>query len=173
MAGHNKWKQIKHKKAIIDQKRGKAFSKLLRAISVAAKEERNPDFNLRLKSAIEQARGANVPKENIEKALEGASKEESLQEVLLEGYAEEGVALLIKIITDNKNRSVNEIRHILSESGGKIAKPGSVLWLFNKEENQEYSPSFRQEIKKETFEKTLEKLEENDDVQQIFHNANI
>src|SRR3989344_1522407 len=105
MSGHSKWHQIKHKKGAADQKRGVAFSKLLNAISVAAKTESNPDFNPRLRSAVEKARESNVPKDNIERAINKAKESSGLEEVLIEAYGPEGVAVIIEAITDNKNRT--------------------------------------------------------------------
>jgi YebC/PmpR family DNA-binding regulatory protein len=130
MSGHSKWSQIKHKKGVTDQKRGQAFSKLLKAVSVASREEPNPQMNPRLRSLIEKAKEANVPNENIERALKRSSEAKELEEVVIEAYGPEKTALIIECITDNKNRTVAELRHLLTEQGAKFAESGSVRWNF-------------------------------------------
>src|SRR3990167_1828281 len=121
MSGHSKWKQIQHKKGAADLKRGRIFSKLLRAISVAAKTEPNPQFNPRLRSAIETAKENNVPADNIERAISKASEAKNLEDVVVEAYGPEGSALIITAVTDSKNRTINEIRNILNERQAKMA----------------------------------------------------
>ncbi len=176
MAGHSKWAQIKRQKGVTDKKRGQLFSKLLKAISVAAKSEANPQFNPRLRSAIETARSANVPNENIQRAIPKAAETKDLEDFTIEAYGPEGVALIIEGITDNTNRSIAEIKHILSENNAKIANPGSALWAFSFEEGvisgaeKGWQPKFPQEISEdgqEKIEKLIEALEEHDDVQQV------
>ena len=134
MAGHSKWAQIKHKKARVDAQRGKIFNKLIREITVAARMGgRDPEFNPRLRLAIERAKEHNMPWENIEKAIKrGTGELEGVkyESVTYEGYAPGGVALLIKALTDNKNRTVSEVRHVLSKHGGNLAGAGSVMWQF-------------------------------------------
>lgn len=135
MAGHSKWAQIKHKKAITDAKKGKLFSKMVREIMVAARAGASLDINHQLRAAVERARSQGLPKENIERAVErgsGAGDSAKLQEFLYEATAPEGVMLLIEGITDNKNRSLPEVRHLISEFGARMADPGSVLWNFEK-----------------------------------------
>lgn len=136
MSGHSKWAQIKHKKAATDAKKGTLFSKIARLIIVAAKEKGgDPAMNPRLRMEIEKARQAGMPKDNIERAIErgtGGEKESALAEVLYEAYGPGGAALLIQGVTDSKNRTTNEIKHILSEHGGKLAAQGSVEWMFEK-----------------------------------------
>src|SRR3989344_8899884 len=119
MSGHNKWSQIKNQKGAADLKRGRLFSKLLKAISIAAKTEPNPNFNPRLRSAIEKAEENNVPKDNIERAINKAKEEKNLEDIVVEAYGPEGSAIIIEGITDNKNRAISEIKHILTEQGGK------------------------------------------------------
>ncbi len=137
MAGHSKWAGIKHKKAIVDSRRGKLFTKLARAITVASKEGGgDPDTNARLGLAVQKAKDASMPKENIERAIakgtgEGADAD-ALEEVLYEGYGPGGVALLIEAVTDNRNRTGAEIRHLLARNGGNLGEPGSVAYLFDK-----------------------------------------
>lgn len=136
MSGHSKWSQVKHKKALTDAKRGQAFSKMVREIAIAAKIGGiSPDSNTRLRSAMDRARALGLPKDNIERALAKASGGEegtNLQEFLYEASAPFGVAMLIEGITDNKNRTLSEIRRLLLEYGGKLAESGSLLWNFKK-----------------------------------------
>ena len=137
MAGHSKWAGIKHKKAIVDARRGKLFTKLARAITVAAKEGGgDPDGNPALGLAIQKAKDASMPKDNIERAIakgtgEGADAE-SFEEVVYEGYGPGGVALLIEALTDNRNRTGSDVRHLLTKHGGNLGEPGSVAYLFDK-----------------------------------------
>jgi len=135
MAGHSKWAQIKHKKALKDARRGKLFSKIIREITVAVRiGGPDPEANPRLRLVLEKAREVNLPKENIEKAIKRALGNEegtNYEEVIYEGYGPEGVAFIVKALTDNKNRTVNEIRHIFSKYGGNLATSGSVLWQFS------------------------------------------
>ena len=136
MAGHSKWAQIKRKKAVVDAKRGKLFTKLIREITIAAREGGgNPDGNPRLRLAIDQARANNMPMENIERAIKRATGElegTKYEEIIYEGYGPGGVAILIEAVTDNKNRTVSEIRHIFSKHGGRLADLGSVNYLFQR-----------------------------------------
>lgn len=177
MSGHSHWKQVQHKKGTADQKRGQIFSKLLRAISVAAKTEPNPQFNPRLRSAVEKAKENNVPINNIERAISKASETKNLEDVTIEAYGPEGSALIITAITDSKNRAVNEIRGILNEYHAKMANPGSVLWAFNipSAPEQEWTAKFPQSISeqaKEQLAKIIEALEEQEDVQKVITNIN-
>ncbi|MDO8537099.1 MAG: YebC/PmpR family DNA-binding transcriptional regulator [bacterium] len=136
MSGHSKWSQIKHKKAATDAKKGQLFSKLVREIMIAARTGGPiPSSNIRLRTTIERARAQGLPKDNIERAIERASGEgegSKLQEFLCEATATGGVSILIEGITDSKNRSIAEIKHILSDKGGKLADIGSVAWNFDK-----------------------------------------
>src|SRR5918912_336702 len=137
MAGHSKWAGIKHKKAIVDARRGKLFTKLARAITVAAKEgggdvEGNPALAL----AVQKARDASMPKDNIERAIakgtgEGADAD-AHEAVMYEGYGPGGVAVLVEALTDNRNRTGSEIRHLFNKHGGNLGEPGSVAYLFDK-----------------------------------------
>ncbi|RMG70205.1 MAG: YebC/PmpR family DNA-binding transcriptional regulator, partial [Nitrospirae bacterium] len=136
MAGHSKWAQIKHKKAVVDAKRGKLFSKLAKEISVAAKlGGGDPSMNPRLRTAIEKAKEANMPQDNIKRAIQKGTGElpgMAYEEAVYEGYGPGGVALLIEVLTDNKNRTVSEIRHLLSKHGGSLGEAGCVSWIFEK-----------------------------------------
>ena len=145
MAGHSHWKQIKQHKGTADEKRGKLFSKLLVAISVAARSEPNPDFNPRLKSAIEKARANQVPQENIERAIKKSGEAGPLEEITIEAYGPGNIAMIIETITDNRNRTTAEIKHVLGEHGAKMAIPGSVVWAFEKQKG-EWAPKFTQPL---------------------------
>jgi YebC/PmpR family DNA-binding regulatory protein len=130
MAGHSHWAQVKHKKAVLDAKRGQIISKLIRAITIAAREGNNPETNYKLRSAIERAKEFQVPLENIERAIKkGESREDNLEEIIFEAYLED-VQILIKAITDNKNRTLGDLRHLLNRFNGRLAEPGSVIWNF-------------------------------------------
>src|SRR5688500_477781 len=136
MAGHSKWKQIKHYKAAADAKRGALFTKLIREITMAAKMGGgDPDGNPRLRTAIDTAKGNSMPKDNIERAIKkGTGELEGVeyQEILYEGYGPAGVALMIQTVTDNPNRTVAEIRHKLSRGGGNLGAANSVSWMFDR-----------------------------------------
>lgn len=136
MAGHNKWSKIKRGKAIVDAKRGNAFSKLSKEITLAAKHGGgSPDTNARLRSAILAARAQNVPNDNIDRAIKKGTGElggAQLEEILYEAYAPGGVAMMIEIVTDNRNRSANDIRVLLGKNNGTFADSGSVAYLFDR-----------------------------------------
>lgn len=136
MSGHSHWSNIKRKKEIRDKRRSKEFSRLSKMIMTAVKEGgKDPEMNSSLKLAIEKAKESDMPKENIEKAIKkgmGEGEEGSLENFTLEIYGPEGLAVIIKGTTDNKNRTLSQINQILKTSGGKMAKPGSVKWLFDK-----------------------------------------
>lgn len=136
MAGHNKWSQIKRKKAANDAKRGKLFTSLIREITVAARSGGgDPAFNPRLRLAIDNAKNANMPAENIDRAIKrGTGELEGVQyeEIAYEGYGPAGVAIYIETLTDNSNRTVAEVRHILSRNGGSLGTSGSVAWQFDR-----------------------------------------
>ena len=137
MAGHSKWASIKHKKAIVDSRRGAQFTKLARAITVAAKEGGgDPAGNAALATAIQKAKDASMPKDNIERAVAkgtGAGADaDQIERVVYEGYGPGGVALLVEALTDNRNRTGSDVRHMFSKSGGNLGEPGSVAYLFEK-----------------------------------------
>ena len=136
MSGHSHAKTIKHQKNITDQKRGQMFSKLARVISVAVKEGgTNPETNNKLKVAMEQSKQFNMPKENIERAIKqatGGGETANLEEVLFEAYGPGGIAVIIEGITDNKNRTLGEIKQILTQNGGKMVGEGAIKWLFER-----------------------------------------
>lgn len=137
MAGHSKWAGIKHKKAIVDSRRGKLFTKLARGITVAAKEGGgDPEGNPSLALAVQKARDASMPKDNIERAIAKGTGEgtdaDALEAVLYEGYGPGGVAVLVDALTDNRNRTGSEVRHMFTKHGGNLGEPGSVAYLFDK-----------------------------------------
>ena len=137
MSGHSKWSSIKHKKGAADAKRGKLFSKLSRAIIVAAKEGgADPGGNLALQNAIEKARSYSMPKDNIERAIaKGSGAEadaEQFETVVYEGYGPEGVAVIVEALTDNRNRTAADVRHLFSKHDGNLGTSGAVLWLFER-----------------------------------------
>ncbi len=172
MSGHNKWSQIKHKKGATDKKKSLAFSKILAAISVAAKTSgANPSQNPRLRSLIEKAKENSVPSDNIERALKRASESKELQEFLFEAYGPEGVAILVEAITDNPNRLIQELRVIAGDASAKAADPGSVLWAFEKPDYETgWRAKFPQAVSPETataLAAIAASFEEHDDVQRI------
>lgn len=137
MSGHSKWANIKRRKAVVDAQKGKAFSRLAREITVAVREGGgpNPDANFRLKAALEKARYENLPADNVDRAIQrglGAAGEDQVAEVAYEGYGPGGVAILVESITDNRNRTAGEVRHIFSRRGGSLGEAGCVAWLFEK-----------------------------------------
>jgi len=136
MSGHSKWSSIKHKKAITDQRRGKMFAKLIKAIEVAAREGGgNVDANMTLASAVQKARDASVPVENIDRAIKrgtGEGEGARYEAVVYEGYAPGGVAVLVETLTDNRNRTGQEVRHTFSKLGGNLGAQGSVAWQFDR-----------------------------------------
>ncbi len=138
MAGHSKWAGIKHKKAIVDARRGAAFTKLARAITVAAREGGgDPEHNAALANAIQKAKDGSMPKDNIERAIAKGSGEggdaDAIEAILSEGYGPGGVALLIEALSDNRNRTGADVRHLLGKHGGSLGEPGSVAYLFDKQ----------------------------------------
>jgi YebC/PmpR family DNA-binding regulatory protein len=135
MSGHSKWSTIKRKKAASDAKRGKLFTKLGRELAIAAREGGpDPESNVRLRLVVDKAKAANMPKDNIERAIRrgaGLEKGEALEEITYEGYGPQGVALLVQVLTDNRNRSVADIRRIFTRQGGSLGEAGCVAWQFD------------------------------------------
>jgi YebC/PmpR family DNA-binding regulatory protein len=136
MSGHSKWHTIKHKKGAADAKRGKLFTRLIKELTVAARNGGgDPNMNPRLRTIVADAKAANMPRENIERAIRRGTGEEpgvSYEEITYEGYGPGGVAMLIQVVTDNKNRSVGEIRHLLGKYNGNLAAENSVAWMFTR-----------------------------------------
>jgi len=136
MSGHSKWSSIKHKKGAVDAKRGQLFTKLARAIQVAARDGGDPAGNATLATAVQKAKDARMPKDNIERAIaKGAGADadaNAIETVLYEGYGPGGVAILVEVLTDNRNRSGSEVRNLFTRGGGSLGEPGSVAWNFEK-----------------------------------------
>lgn len=177
MSGHNKWSQIKHKKEITDGKKSKIFSKLVKYISVEAKLSGGKD-SPGLLSAIEKAKKVNMPKDIIERAIKKSSDSNvAMENIMYEAYGPGGVGIIIETLTDSKNRTAQDVKHILSENDTSFAGIGSVAWAFKKEISPEglvwvptttISPSDEELI---LLDKLVEELEDNDDVQDVFTNA--
>jgi YebC/PmpR family DNA-binding regulatory protein len=177
MSGHNKWSQIKHKKDITDAKKSKIFSKLVRFIAVEAKLSGGKE-SPGLRAAIEKAKKVNMPAENIERAIKKASEPGAkMESITYEAYGPGGVGIMIETLTDSKNRTAQDIKHILSKNGFALAGIGSVAWAFKKEISSEgliWKPTNTTALSDEDLElldKLVDELEENDDVQDVYTNA--
>src|ERR1700716_1013341 len=135
MSGHSKWATIKHKKAALDSKRGKVFTRVIKEITIAARGGGDPDANPRLRTAITAAKAVSMPAENITRAIKRGTGELEgimIDEVMFEGYGPGGAAVLVMVATDNRNRTVSEIRHMFSKNGGNLGEQGSVAWMFER-----------------------------------------
>ncbi len=135
MSGHSKWATIKHKKAATDAKRGKSFTRIIKEIMIAARNGGDPDMNPRLRTAIIAAKAVSMPSDNIKKAImrgTGELEGGQIEEVMFEGYGPGGAAVLVMVATDNRNRTVSEIRHMFSKNGGNLGEQGSVAWMFER-----------------------------------------
>jgi len=175
MSGHNKWSKIKHKKAATDAEKSKIFSKHARLITVESRKANGDVNSPQLKAAIEKAKKDNMPQDNIKRAVsKGAGNSaESISEVTYEAYGPGGSALIISGVTDNKNRTAAEIKHLLSKVGLSLAEPGAALWAFEKREGG-WMAKTKVPLNDEDGERLgsiLEKLEEHDDVQNVYTNA--
>jgi len=179
VAGHSKWSQIKRQKAVTDAKKSQVFSKFAKVITLAARKGEDPSMNPELRMSIEKARSMNMPADNIERAIKrGAGKLEgvSLEEFRFESYGPGGAAIIIEGVTDNKNRVVAEIKHLLSKHNAKWAESGSVIWAFNPPQigGTEWSPKHTIELNKsdaESLDKLLEELDNHDDVNELYTNV--
>jgi len=175
MSGHSHWAGIKHRKGLNDAKRGKVFTKHGKLITIAARGGGNPDTNFQLRLAIDRARLDNMPKENIERAIKrgtGELKGDELSEIVYEAFGPGGIMMIIKTLTDNRNRTVSEIKTILGKFDAKFGGPGSVMWNFDSEDS-ELKPKniFKVDEKtREQYKKLLEALDDQDDVQEIYDN---
>jgi YebC/PmpR family DNA-binding regulatory protein len=135
MSGHSKWATIKHKKAALDAKRGKAFTRIIKEIMIAARQGGDPDMNPRLRTAVVAAKAVSMPADNIKRAImrgTGELEGGQIDEVTFEGYGPGGAAVLVQVATDNRNRTVSEIRHVFSKNGGNLAELGAVSWMFER-----------------------------------------
>ena len=180
MSGHSHWSSIKHKKAITDARRGKIFSKASKMISIAAKEKGgDPNTNSKLRLAIEKAKEVNMPSDNIKRAIKKGTGElagEQIEEFTYEAYGPSGVAIIIVGITDNKNRTLSEIKHILSQHESKMASAGSVLYQFEKNQDgwqAKYPMPISDNKLKTQLKNLFETLDEQDDVNDIYSNADM
>lgn len=186
MSGHSHAKTIKHQKELTDKKRSQVFSKVARLISVAVREGgTNPETNPKLRMAIETGRSVNMPKENIDRAIKrgagGNFSTENLEEVIFEAYGPGGIAIIIEGITDNKNRTLGEIKQILNQHEAKLVGEGGVRWMFERKTTETGSPEWvpkQGEIEvsnqdKAACEKLFEALDENDAVQEIYSNLKL
>lgn len=177
MSGHSKWSQIKRQKGVTDAARSKVFSRFARLITIESKKAGGNLSSPGLASAIERAKAANMPKDNIERAIsKGASKDAGdLVQVVYEWYGPGGTAIIIDALTDNTNRTTQEIKHMISKSGFDLGTPGSAAWAFQKSPNGTYAPNEPlmdlSEEDEEALGKIFDQLDENDDVQRIFTNA--
>lgn len=175
MAGHNKYSKIKHIKAKNDAQKSKAFGKLVRLITVEAKKANGVLTSPGLVAAIEKARGENMPNDTIERAIKKATTDNSaaMESIVYETYGPGGVAILIEALTDNRNKAAQEVKHILSKNGYELASPGSASWAFKKEGGS-WVPTTTiplEDADIEALTKLVEELEENDEVQEVFTNA--
>ena len=177
MSGHNKWSKIKHKKAATDAAKSKVFGKMAKLIAIESKKANGDITSPGLRAAIESAKGVSMPKDNIDRAVAKGSSEETaaLESILYEMYGPGGTAVLIDILTDNRNRTAAEIRHLLSKLGGyELATPGSAAWAFTQHAAGGYEANSTIEISDEDGEKLgalIETLDEHDDVQDVYTNA--
>ncbi len=168
MAGHSKWANIKHRKAAQDAKRGKMFTKLIRELVIAAKQGGPlPEDNPRLRAAVDKALGANMTRDTIDRAIArgaGTNEADNMEELTYEGYAPGGVAVLIEAMTDNRNRTVAEVRHAFSKRGGNLGTDGSVAYLFARKGQISFAPGADEErILEIALEAGAEDIETNDD----------
>lgn len=175
MSGHSKWSQIKHKKAVVDAKRSKEFSKLARLITVESRLCKGDMSSPSLKTIVDKAKGANMPKENIERAVQkgAGGSGENVERVTYELYGPGGVALLITTTTDNKNRTVQELKHVLSELGYALAEPGSAQWAFALVEGV-WTPTTTlplSEGDRERLQELTAALYDHDDVEEVYTNV--
>jgi transcriptional/translational regulatory protein YebC/TACO1 len=174
MSGHNKWSKIKRQKEKTDAQKSKVYGKMVRMISVEAKKAQGNSSSPGLKNAIDRAREANVPNENIERAIKKASESsDALESVLYEAYGPGGCALMIETLTTNRNKAAQEIKFILSENGLVLAGMGSAAWAFEKT-HEGWIPKTTVALSEEEgtkLSKLLDELEENDEVQEVFTNA--
>jgi YebC/PmpR family DNA-binding regulatory protein len=176
MSGHNKWSQIKNKKGVTDAKRSKLFSMLVRGLIMEAKKAGGNKESPSLKAAVTRAKEANMPLDNIERAITKGfgGGAESFEEVIYEAYGPAGVALIIVGVTDNKNRTTPEIKHLLSEFNANLGGAGSTLWAFTKQTDGSFVPQNKLGLSsddQEKLEKLLEALNNHDDIKEIFTNA--
>ena len=168
MAGHSKWANIKHRKAAQDAKRGKVFTKLIRELVVAAKQGGPlPEDNPRLRAAVDKALGANMTRDTIDRAIArgaGTNETDNMEELTYEGYAPGGIAVLVEVMTDNRNRTVAEVRHAFTKRGGNLGTDGSVAYLFSRKGQISFAPGVDEDqVMEVALEAGAEDIEPNDD----------
>jgi YebC/PmpR family DNA-binding regulatory protein len=177
MSGHNKWSKIKNKKAVTDAQKSKIFGKLVRFVAVESKKAKGDINAPGLRAAVEKAKEANVPNDNIERAVKKGTGTDAgeMEQITYEAYGPGGCALIIEALTENRNKAAQEIKHILSKNGYELATPGSALWAFDKQiGGSEWLPKNTMLISEEDgskLEALIDELEENDEVQEVFSNA--
>jgi len=166
MSGHSKWSQIKHKKALTDKKKSQLFSRISKLITIAARNGIDPKSNSSLAQAIETARSVNMPNDKIERAIKRVSEKEGAQltELLIEALGPGNIPLRIKAITDSGNRTISEVKKILSDHGAKMVQPGSISWMFNQ------SPTEIARSNQQAIDKLFEALDDHDDVEDVISN---
>lgn len=173
MSGHNKWSKVKNKKMVTDAKKSKIYTKMAKVIAVEIKKANGDVKAAGVQAAVKKAREYNVPNENIERALRKNDNATQVESIMYEAYGPGGVALLIEALTDNRNKAAGEVKHILSENGCALAAPGSASWAFTKTA-EGYMPNTMAPISEEDgfkLDKLIEDLEDNDEVQEIWTNA--
>lgn len=173
MSGHNKWSKIKNKKAVTDARKSKVYTKMAKLISVELKKANGDPKATNVLAIVKKAREENVPNENIERALKKTENATVMESIMYEAYGPGGAALLIEALTDNRNKAAGEIKHILAENGCALAAPGSASWAFTKTA-EGYMPNTMAPISEEDgfkLDKLIEELEDNDEVQEIYTNA--
>lgn len=176
MSGHNKWSKIKNKKAVTDAQKSKIFGKLVRFIAVESKKVKGDVNSPSLRTAIDKAKEANVPSDNIERAIKKGLGGEGgeMESITYEAYGPGGCAIIIEALTDSRNKAAQEIKHILSKNGFALAGQGSATWAFSKSPVGEWAANIKTEISEEDgvkLDTLIEELEENDEVQEVFCNA--
>ncbi|MEI6528048.1 MAG: YebC/PmpR family DNA-binding transcriptional regulator [bacterium] len=174
MSGHNKWSKIKNKKAVSDAKKGKIYTKMAKVIAVEVKKA-NGDVNAaNVQAAVRRAREYSVPNENIERALKKNDNAAQMEAITYEAYGPGGVAIIIDVLTDNRNKAAGEVKHILADNGSALAAPGSASWAFTKSIEDGWVPNMTVPISEEDgtkLETIIEALEDNDEVQDVYTNA--
>lgn len=178
VSGHNKWSKIKRQKAVTDAKKSNTFSKLSKAISIAAKHGgADPEANINLRSIIEKAKKERMPKENIQRAIEkgaGMSGSSAYEEAVYEGYGPNGIAFLLKAITDNKNRTVADVRTIFNKFGGSLGTSGSTAYIFSPDpENPAFEIEVTDLVTAQKLSQMYENLEDNEDIQEVYTNFTV
>lgn len=173
MSGHNKWSKIKHKKAATDAQKSKIFGKMAKLIKVAVKDAGGDVNASSVMAVVDRAKAVSMPKDNIDRALKSAGQGADLEAITYEAYGPGGVAMIIETLTDSRNRTAAEVKHIFTKRGMEIANPGSAMWAFTKE-GMDWVPNQTTEIDDSTgakLEELIEALEEQDDVQDVYTNA--